>query len=164
MPYWAKALLYRTSVMWGIVLTAGCATSPETGSSRTASSAYAALGYEYLTLEATPRARQAFEKAYAYHPSDPATLHGLALCAHFDQMWRDAERWYKAAQRAAQRDSATNQQAQIAHNYASLLYDTERYDDACQIWQTHRRRPERTDSIPCPYTREARRMTPNVQG
>lgn len=164
MPYWAKTLSYRTTVLWGALLIAGCATAPETGSSHTVNSAYVALGREYLMLDATAQARQAFEKAHAHRPSDPAALHGLALCAHLTQAPEDAEGWYREAQRAARYENAADLQAQIAHNYASLLYDAERYDGACRIWLAHRHLSKRTDPEPCPYSLEARHMTPNVQG
>lgn len=160
MPYWAKTLLYRVCTCSSVLLASGCATSTDLQRHDTICRAHVALGHEYLTEDSPERARQAFEKAYPHCPDDVSVFHGLALCAHLTHAWDDAEHWYRKARHAADRTTSAYVHAQIDHNYARLLYDMKRNDEACHVWRHRHRAETRT----CPYADKAARTTAGTQG
>ncbi|WP_110651349.1 type IV pilus biogenesis/stability protein PilW [Salinicola peritrichatus] len=127
-PYPIRALCIAMGMA---CLLSGCATpvasnGPSRSDPEDAAAAYTRLGKAYLAENNLPRAQQALEHALELDAKDSDALEGLALLYQRQNELDLAETFF---QRALQADPAATR---IRNNYAALLYQRERYAQACE--------------------------------
>ncbi|WP_110686564.1 type IV pilus biogenesis/stability protein PilW [Salinicola aestuarinus] len=121
-----------TGIVLGLaILLHGCATPvasnrPESASPEDAAAAYTRLGKAYLAENNGPRAQQALEHALEIDADNSEAMEGLALLYQRQGELELAERFFERALRA------DPEATRIRNNYAALLFQRQRYAQACQ--------------------------------
>jgi len=121
----------------------GCATphssssSAQSASPQAKASAYSELGMAYLSQGDTSRAYQAFQHSLALNDQEASALHGLALIEQHNGDMARAGEYYDRTLRTLSKsreitDNGSLQLPQVRNNYAALLFEEGKVEQACQ--------------------------------
>lgn len=113
-----------------------CASS-STNHGHLTAAAYTELGMGYLAQGNSERAHQSFTRALALRDNEAGALHGMALLEQRDGNIAQADEYYQRTLQVLSNihsnpDNASVGIPQVRNNYAALLFETGRLQEACQ--------------------------------
>ncbi|MGJ8526397.1 hypothetical protein LMG33818_002146 [Halomonadaceae bacterium LMG 33818] len=131
------ACLSMTGGLSGCASTHASASSAQSASPQAKASAYSELGMAYLSRGDTSRAYQAFQRSLALNDQEASALHGLALIEQHNGDMARAGEYYDRTLRTLSKsreitDNGSLQEPQVRNNYAALLFEEGKFEQACQ--------------------------------